>query len=175
MPHICAVLSLATYRLAFPGAEEGPLFSGSSEYDRFRKILERTVTRHADAIRRLGIDPNGIGVHFAIRKGAATYCCNGTPTDVSFTAVYARAGWSLGNTKDRYLHSADAGGQVCGRSAARLDVNSHEFSASLPHFDFEGDDTEEDETKVDALIILTDFLWRQLYRNCRAMGAEQRR
>ena len=41
---------------------------------------------NAAAIQRLGIDPKDIGVH-SIRKGAATYCCNGTTAGVAFAAV----------------------------------------------------------------------------------------
>jgi hypothetical protein len=133
MPEICPILSLGRYRLSFPGMDRGLLFSGASQYDRFRKLLKRVVTEHGDEIQRLGVDPDEIGVH-SIRKGAATYCCNGTPAGVSFPAVCIRAGWSMGNVKDRYLHHALAGDRVCGRTVTGLDVNSHKFSISPPHF-----------------------------------------
>jgi hypothetical protein len=99
MPAIDAILSLSNYRLAFPGLETGPLFFGCSQYDRFRKLLARIISKHSTEIRRLGIEPSDIGVH-SIRKGAATYCCNGTPTGVSFTAVCARARSSLRSTQN---------------------------------------------------------------------------
>ena len=134
IPEICPILSLGRYFLTFPGSDSGYLFSGSSQYDRFRKLLSRIVTEHADEIRRLGIDPKNIGVH-SIRKGAATYCCNGTPTGVAFAAVCIRAGWTMGGVKDRYLQYQEAGDQVCGRTVAGLDVNSHRFSVSPPFFD----------------------------------------
>jgi hypothetical protein len=132
-PVVCNILSVARYRMAFPGIEEGRLFPGKSQYDRFRKLLGRIVQEHADEIRRLGIDPANIGVH-SIRKGAATYCCNGTTAGVQFTAVCVRAGWTMGNVQDRYLQHQAAGDQVCGRTVAGLDVNSERFSLSPPHF-----------------------------------------
>jgi len=82
VPEICPISSIARYRMAFPSIESGYLFPGSSQYDRFRKLLGRIINQHSDEIRRMGIDPINIGVH-SIRKGAATYCCNGTTAGVS--------------------------------------------------------------------------------------------
>lgn len=133
MPEICAVTSFARFRLTFPGKDTGKLFEGKSQYDRFRKLLARIVKEHAADIRNMGIDPADIGVH-SIRKGAATYCCNGTTAGVGFAAVCNRAGWSMGGVKDRYLQYEEAGDQVCGRTVAGLDVNSHKFAVSAPFF-----------------------------------------
>jgi hypothetical protein len=47
-----------------------------------------------------GHHPTNIGVH-SIRKGAATYCCNGTTVGVSFAAVCVQACWTMGNVKDQ--------------------------------------------------------------------------
>lgn len=133
MPEICAVVSVARYLCSNPAIENGRLFSGTKQYDRFRKLLGRVVNAHKDEIRRMGIDPQDIGVH-SIRKGAATYCCNGTTAGVSFPAVCVRAGWSMGNVKDRYLQHMAAGDQVCGRTVCGLDVASHKFSVAPPYF-----------------------------------------
>lgn len=132
-PEICVLLSVSRYRLVFPGMETGRLFPGSGQYDRFRKILSKVVAAHAYEIRQMGIDPENIGVH-SIQKGAATYCCNGIPAGVAFAAVCVRAGWTMGNVKDRYLQHAPDGDQVCGRTVAGLDVNSYRFSISPSHF-----------------------------------------
>jgi hypothetical protein len=51
VPEICPILSMARYCMAFPSIEEGRLFSGSCQYDRFRKLLGRVVSEHADEIR----------------------------------------------------------------------------------------------------------------------------
>jgi hypothetical protein len=55
----------------------GKLFEGGSQYDRFRTLLKRVVMDHPDEIMAMGVDPRNLGVH-SIRKGAATFCCNGT-------------------------------------------------------------------------------------------------
>jgi hypothetical protein len=125
MPEICPILSLGRYRLSFPGMDRGLLFSGASQYDRFRKLLKHVVTEHGDEIRRLGVDPDEIGVH-SIRKGVATYCCNGTPADVSFPAVCIWADWSMGNIKDRYLHHALSGDRV-----SSVNVNASKLEGHL--------------------------------------------
>ena len=63
LPEICCVTSLARYLVSFPSSWESPLFPGSDQYDRFRKILKRVVHKHNQDIRRLGVDPAEIGVH----------------------------------------------------------------------------------------------------------------
>jgi len=80
----------------------------------------------------MGVNPDEIGVH-SIRKGAATYCTSGTTAGVNFVAVCVRAGWSMG-FKDTYLQYSEAGDQLCGRTVAGLDVNSHLFAISPPFF-----------------------------------------
>lgn len=55
-PEICAVLATAKYRATNPSNETGLLIPGNSQYDRFRKLLNRTVKNHAKEIRRLGVD-----------------------------------------------------------------------------------------------------------------------
>jgi len=133
LPEICCVTSLARYLVSFPSSWESPLFPGSDQYDRFRKILKRVLHKHNQDIRRLGVDPAEIGVH-SIRKGAATYVCNGTTGTVSFAAVCIRAGWTMGNVKDRYIHHEAAGDHVVGRMVAGLDVMSPKYSVSPPLF-----------------------------------------
>ncbi len=59
----------------------------------------------------MGMNPDDIGVH-SICKGAATYVCNGTESPVSFPAVCRRAGWTMGDVKDRYIHHEAAGDNV---------------------------------------------------------------
>jgi hypothetical protein len=164
LPEICPILSLARYMLIYPTDETGDLFEGASQYERFRKILSEVVRDNADEIRRLGIDPKNVGVH-SIRKGAATYCSNGTPTEVAFTAVCARAGWSLGNVKDRYIHLAEAGDQVCGRALAGLDVNSHKFSVSPPFFAVEVEEEIYVDNAITTLFGTPTYEWGLMIRH----------
>ncbi len=78
-PHnvaICCPTALAKYLLFCPKRTDDMLFDENS-YQRFRKYLKDLVDAHADELKRMGVDPENIGVH-SIRKGAATYCCSGT-------------------------------------------------------------------------------------------------
>jgi len=132
MPEICPILSYSIFRQTFPGVDDGKLFNGNSPYDRFRKCLKKVLDSHKDEVLRLGVNPDNIGVH-SIRKGAATYSTSGTTAGVNFVAVCVRAGWSMG-FKDTYLQYSEAGDQLCGRTVAGLDVNSHLFAISPPFF-----------------------------------------
>jgi hypothetical protein len=48
--------------------------------------------------------------------------------------VYLRAGWSLGNVKDRYVFAGPGGDQVVGRSVSGLPTTTTHFSLLPPHF-----------------------------------------
>jgi hypothetical protein len=60
---------------------------------------------------------------------------NGTTGGPSFGAVCARAGWSMGNTKDRYIKNMEAGDQVVGRTVAELNSCTVYYIVSPPFFD----------------------------------------
>jgi hypothetical protein len=86
MPEICGVTSLGRYLVTNRGDWDQFIFPGKEQYERFRNILKTIVDRHSEEIQRMGIDPERIGVH-SIRKGSATYVCNGTASTVSFAAI----------------------------------------------------------------------------------------
>ena len=91
MPEICCPTSTGRYLAAFPTSPTGKLFAGRSQYNRFRVILAKILSDHAEAVSRMGVDPFEIGVH-SIRKGAATYCSSGTNCGPSFAAICNRSG-----------------------------------------------------------------------------------
>jgi hypothetical protein len=91
MPEICCPTSLGRYLAAFPASPTGKLFVGRSQYNRFRVILAKILSDHAEEVGRMGVDPFEIGVH-SIRKGAATYCSSGTNCGPSFAAICNRSG-----------------------------------------------------------------------------------
>lgn len=148
-PEICCPSSVARFLAMNPTVAHGPLFSGSRQYDRFRKILERVLRAHEEEVRSFGVLPEDIGVH-SIRKGAATYASNISTSNATFAAVCHRAGWSMGGTKDRYLQFEAAGDQVVGRTVAGLEVHTFRFLVSPPHFQLrdpnETVDTTDDES-----------------------------
>ena len=43
---------------------------------------------------------------------------------VSAVAVYLRAGWSIGNTQDRYIFSGAGSDQIVGRAVCGLPIQS---------------------------------------------------
>lgn len=49
-------------------------------------------------------------------------------------AAYLRAGWSLGNTQQRYIHVGDGGDQLTGRVACGLPLNNLDCTVLPPHF-----------------------------------------
>ena len=62
--------------------------------------------------------------------------------------VYLRAGWSLGNVKDRYVFAGPGGDQVVGRAVSGLPITTICFSLLPPHF------TRKD---LESLITLGDY------------------
>ena len=100
MPEICPILSLARYRATSPQIQRERFFRAvRSAVDSGRFRIITSSWKNAAAIQRLGIEPKDFGVH-SIRKGAATYCCNGTTAGAAFPAVYVRAGWYMGGIGD---------------------------------------------------------------------------
>ena len=131
-PRICPILSLAIYLTCFPRSPgETRLFAGDVQYDRYCKILRRTLesqasthtrasdnthlikrlikTHHAplhtpqdDALMSWGCVAKEFGTH-SFRKGAATYVASGSTACPSHTSVCNRAGWTQGKVLDVYL------------------------------------------------------------------------
>lgn len=55
-------------------------------------------------------------------------------TLVNAVQVYLRAGWSLGNVKDRYIFAGPGGDQVVGRAVAGLPTTTTDFALLPPRF-----------------------------------------
>ena len=104
-PTICPILALAVtvFSRSFCSERITPkLFEGSDQEDRYSKLLRGILSQLPESLLSLlGAKPDDIGTHSG-RKGPPTYVLSlpGGPSPVS---VYLRAGWSLGNTKDRYI------------------------------------------------------------------------
>jgi hypothetical protein len=56
---------------------------------------------------------------------------------ISAPAVFLRAGWSLGNTIDRYIFSGAGSDQIVGRSVSGLPLQTMDFAVLPPHFTLE--------------------------------------
>jgi hypothetical protein len=104
-PVVCPILALGVLVLCkplhlFDGSQQ--VFEGNRSECRFSEILSVILGEVSESQKMLlGSDVKDIGTHSA-RKGASTHALGmvGGPTPVQ---VFLRAGWSLGNVKDRYL------------------------------------------------------------------------
>jgi len=135
-PSICPILSLGLLLFCKPFREEGgqqQVFEGNRSECRFSEILRGILDSLPEASQLLlGASTDDIGTH-SPRKGSTTFVLGmiGGPTPVQ---VFLRAGWSLGNVKDRYLFSGEGGDQLSGRCVAGLPITDGEFATLPPHF-----------------------------------------
>ena len=113
-PLLCPILAIAVSILSRPYRSDGvnpSLFEGADQEDRYGKILSTVLQNLPEALlSTLGAKRTDIGTHSA-RKGAPTFALSmpGGPSPVS---VFLRAGWSLGNVKDRYIFEGEGADQV---------------------------------------------------------------
>ena len=135
-PSTCPVLALGTYFLCNPCIEGNYLFPGDNTSGSFCKQLKQLCTDVAGValFTLLGLSDVDIGTH-SIRKGAGTYAMGGSPAGPNVISLCKRAGWSIGDVKERYLKMIGQG-QDCllGRVLAMLDIMSEEFAVLPPHF-----------------------------------------
>jgi hypothetical protein len=135
-PEICPVLSLGIYWITFSfGKSENALFPGKNQYDRFRKIMNRSTNIEdiKNELIRRGIDPKDLGTH-SIRKGSATYCSSGSTAGPSSSSIHLRAGWAMGGVQDTYIRYEAAGDMYVGRVASGLPLEKPEFAIVGPYF-----------------------------------------
>lgn len=139
-PDICPVLSMGVYLLSLDTilSKGGQLFQGPNPYKRYAEALQRLGEKYKDELAALGMDVKYLGP-YSVRKGAGTQITAGCTVVPPIISVCLRAGWSIGNVKERYLHYECAGDQFTGRTVTGLDVMDKTFAVSPPYF--EGDDS----------------------------------
>ena len=136
MPEICPILSLGLYWLTYSFTiGNSSLYPGNNQYDRFRKILQRSsgIASVSEELNRRSIDPKDLGTH-SMRKGAATYCSSGSTAGPSSSAIHLRAGWALGGVQDTYIRYEAAGDMYVGRVVSGLPIDKPEFDMVCPRF-----------------------------------------
>ena len=135
-PEICPILSLGLYLICFPlEQDQVKLFPGASQYDRYRKCLDRILAREGlQELESRGLSAENIGTH-STRKGAASFCSSGSTACPSNIAVHLRAGWALGGVQDRYLKYESAGDMFVGRTVAGLPIDNVAFATLPPFFE----------------------------------------
>jgi hypothetical protein len=131
--HICPILALAIYIFCsgeLNGTYSGnKLFPGDEPEGRFTKVLS-SILKEDDRPLELGASRLDIGTH-SNRKGSASFALS--KHEVQAAQVFMRAGWSLGNVGDRYLHP-DSGDHLVGRTVSGLPITSENFAALPPRF-----------------------------------------
>jgi len=163
-PLVCPVLALSLY-VSTISKELSPsdkLFLGSAS-DTFLKALQEALDHSmvAQALRLYGLKKSDIGAH-SIRKGAATYLCNGGTCAPSYGSICIRLSWTMG-VKDRYIQYNPAADAYCGRILSLLHQNSTQFATLPPHpaspIDFETTSLSFPATrKIDSFELVRQFL-----------------
>lgn len=116
--------------------------------DRFGKALKRLV-EEVVSLRTIFPDMKELGTH-SNRKGSVSFVLMFVV--ISVVAVYLRAGWSLGNTQDRYIFGGAGGDQIVGRAVSGLSVTDTTFCTLPPHFSAEDDAVINTQVKWESLI-----------------------
>jgi hypothetical protein len=78
----------------------GHLFPGSYQYERFMDCMHWIIDKHPDEFFALGISAGDLGSHSA-RKGSASHACAGTTVSPLMVSVCLHAMWSMGHIKER--------------------------------------------------------------------------
>jgi len=76
-----------------------------------------------EAFQELGVEKNTLGTH-SCRKGAITIVSTGCTVSPPMVSICLRAGWTLDNVKDRYIHYDKAGDQFCGQCVTGISINN---------------------------------------------------
>lgn len=134
-PAVCPILALALYLLCVSRAKDQvALFQGGTQENRFGTMLRSALQTEEgrEICRAEGIRPEDIATH-SLRKGAATWVLSFAEANPS--ALFLRAGWTLGSTKDRYVHYSITGDQTIGRLVSGLPIHQSNFAILPPHFE----------------------------------------
>ncbi len=128
------MLALGILLFSFPTRPNGKqqVFAWTDSKDRFGHLLQRVLlSLNETELQQLGCPVTDIGSH-SLRKGSST-CCLGQVAGPIPVAVFLRMGQKLGHLKDRYIHSAEAADQLCGRMVAGLPFDNLKFTILPPH------------------------------------------
>ena len=104
-------------------------------YDRFIKTFHRVIEDNIDDFKYLGVQEHTLGSH-SCRKGGITLLSTGCTASPPMASICLRAGWSMGNVKDRYIHYEKAGDQYCGRCVTGISSMTKQFAISPVYWDF---------------------------------------
>ena len=154
-PVICPVLALAKYMFAYPDLvkENGQIFPGTEQYNRFIKIFHRVIEQNEDEFLSIGVKAHMLGSH-SCRKGAITLVSTGCTVSPPMASICLRACWTMGPVKDRYIHYEKAGDQFTGRTVTGISSLQKEFAVSPVYWDWSGCEASASDA-VDAILAET--------------------
>jgi hypothetical protein len=141
-PVMDPVLACAVYSMAVPSTAETrkstKFFVGNDQRQRYGHIMGKVLDSFGNDFIEVtfGTSREDIGTH-SHRKGGITMLLS-TLDGPNPCAVYIRAGWSLGNTQDRYIMGGPGEDDLCGRILCGLNLDSLDFTVLPPHFSKEG-------------------------------------
>jgi hypothetical protein len=107
-PELCMILAFGVYLMSKPRArdpriQKTKLFEGHSQKTRFCDLIKEILDEFTDdeILQRFGVKKDDLASH-SIRKYILNHLLS-LLDGPNVCAVYIRAGWSLGNTQDRYI------------------------------------------------------------------------
>ncbi len=105
---------------------------GETAAVRFSKWLDTCFQKLSEEEKIIiGISRRDIGTH-SFRKGAATFIDG--MSEAKTSALFQRAGWTLGDTQRRYIFPTEGSDQIIGRILCGLSPKEREFCLLPPHF-----------------------------------------
>lgn len=125
-PIVCPVLALAMYfTCCFNSAQEndGQLFPGNDQNQRFSKIFNRCLAEHKADVQALGYRLDDLGTH-SIRKGAVSYLSSLVQFVLGLDGPW----------ESIYMRYVTAGDEFVGRCISLLPILSTKFGSSPPFF-----------------------------------------
>lgn len=123
-PHMCMILAFGVYmiskpRSADPSGQKTKLFEGNLQKIRFGDFIREVLQGYSDeeVLQLFGSTADQLATH-SIRKFILDYLIS-ILDGPNVCAVYIRAGWSLGNTQDRYIVGGLGEDNLIGRCELR--------------------------------------------------------
>ena len=107
-PELCCILALGVFMISRSksrdsGVQKTKLFEGKAQHTRYGDVIKAALKEFSDEeiLQVFGTTAENLATH-SIRKFIIDYLTS-IIDGPNVCAVYIRAGWSLGNTQDRYI------------------------------------------------------------------------
>ena len=78
------------------------LFQGSSQYNRYSILFNQLLKDKVVVLKTMGVDPGDLGTHSCCKR-VGTMVTAGCTLSPPIVSICVRAGWTMGDVKDKYL------------------------------------------------------------------------